>query len=432
MTSAVRRCLPFVLVVAASLWLASTTSTTGDWSVDSWPAVGALAHGHLSDYLSAKAMMGPFSTLLEAPFAALSGGSGLHAYRWAAFPCLLAVGFLGLYLARVAGRRGASSLTRFLIAALCLVNPLTLEALQYGHPEELLTAALAVAAIACASEGHGRRTAVLLGLALASKQWAVVAILPALMALPGRRVRTGLAAGALAALLMLPGVIAAPGSFTEVSGNVASAGRVAAPLSVWYPLVGVTAETQRSVVAGEDGSTHREAMVSDVHRTPHAIGALSHPLIVLLALLLPLLLALRRGRFGLSGGDAMALLALLLLLRCALDPLDNVYYHAPLLLALLGWDALDPGRLPLRGLAGAALALFFRQWSLHLADVAAYNAVYLMATLAAGLAIGLVLFRWPVAVLTITSRPGRIHPRTQVFPARNPNFEDQGFIGTAD
>jgi 5-hydroxyisourate hydrolase-like protein (transthyretin family) len=39
-----------------------------------------------------------------------------------------------------------------------------------------------------------------------------------------------------------------------------------------------------------------------------------------------------RGR-ALSREDALALLALLLLLRCALDPNDFDYYHVPLLLA---------------------------------------------------------------------------------------------------
>lgn len=175
MMGASKRCLLLGLVsaglvAAASAWLASTIAMTGDWPGDTWPAVHALAQGHVSDYLSAKAMMGPFATLVQTPFVALSGASGLEAYRWAAFPCLLAAGLLGLYLAAIARRRGAPRLAQLLVAALCLVNPLTIEALQLGHPEELLTAALAVGAVATAWEGHARRTAVLLGLAIASKQ----------------------------------------------------------------------------------------------------------------------------------------------------------------------------------------------------------------------------------------------------------------------
>lgn len=385
MSSGLRRGVPFGLVGLASIWLVSTVSTNGgDWPGDSWPAVDALAHGRVAEYLSAKAMMGPFSTLVQAPFVAIGGGDALHAYRWAAFPCLLAAGLLGLYLAGLAGRRGASRTSQALIATLCLVNPLTIEALNYGHPEEILTAALAVGAVATASEGHRGRTAVLLGLAVASKQWAVIAILPALMALPGRRLRVALAAGAIVAVLMLPGLIAAPGSFSEVNHNAASTGRIATPWSIWYPAAHVKTEAHR---------VGPETLVAHVHEAPPGVGSFSHPLIVVLALVLPLGLALRRGRFRLSGADAMGLLALLALLRCALDPVDNLYYHAPLLLALLGWDALDPGRFPLRSLAGAALAFLLYDWSHHLTNVAAFNDVYVFVAVIAMAAISLALFR---------------------------------------
>lgn len=372
------------LVGLGCAWFVSMISGTGDWPGDSWPAVNALAHGQLSEYLSAKAMMGPFATLVQAPFAALSAGGVSAAYHWAVIPCLLAAGSLGLYLASVARRRGASAATRFLIAALCLVNPLTLEALRSGHPEEILTAALAVAAVATASDGHRARTAVLLGLAIASKQWAVIAILPVLMALPGGRLRVGLAAAAIAIALTLPGLLAAPGSFSEVNSNAASTGRIVTPWSVWYPAASVKTEVHQ---------IETTRLVAHVHEAPPMVGSLSHPLILLLALVLPLGLALRRSRFGLSGADAMALLALLALLRCSLDPVDNLYYHEPLLLALIGWDALAPRRLPIRGLAGVAVALLFRHWSLHLGDLGAFNDAYIAVVVIAGLAISLALLR---------------------------------------
>jgi glycosyl transferase family 87 len=382
MPAILQRCLPFGLVAVAAAWLASTISVVGDWRGDSWPAIDALAHGRVGDYLSAKAMMGPFATLVETPFAALAGGDLLNAYRWAAFPCLLVAGLLGLYLARVARRKGASRLSQVLIPGLCLINPITFEALQYGHPEEILTAALAVGAVACASEGRKAWTAVLLGLAVASKQWAVIAILPTLLALPDRRLRVSLAAAAIVAILTLPGLLAAPGSFSEVNQNAAATGRVVAPWSIWYP------------VSHEETEEHRvgsETLVAHVHEAPPLIGALSHPLIVLLALVLPLWLAWRRNQFKLPGGDAMGLLAVLALLRCVLDPVDNLYYHAPLLLALLGWDALGPGRLPLRGLSGAALALFFYDWSHHLGNVALFSDVYDFVALLAGAVMGAAL-----------------------------------------
>lgn len=385
MAIVLRRTVPFALVCVVSLWLASQVGDgIGDWQGDSWPAVHSLASGHLSEYLSAKAMMGPFSTLVEAPFAAMAGGDAPQAYGWAAFPCLLAAGLLGLYLARIAGKRGASRLTQVLLAGLCLVNPITIEALSYGHPEEILTAALAVGAVATASEGRHWWTAVLLGLALASKQWAVLAVLPALMALPDRRARVALAAGALVALLILPGFLAAPGSFSDVNHNAASAGRIASPWSVWYPIAGVVVEKHQ--VGGETLTAH-------VHKVPSLLGSLSHPAIVLLVIALPLGLVVRRRTFGLSGDDAMGLLALLVLLRCCLDPVDNLYYHEPLLLALVGWDALATRGLPVRALGGVALALLFRNWSLHLTDVSAFNLAYLVVALSALVVISLTLFR---------------------------------------
>jgi hypothetical protein len=385
MASTLRRSLPFALVGVTCAWLASAISSTGDWGSDSWPAVHALSHGQISTYLSAKAMMGPFSTLVQAPFTALSSGGELAAYRLAAFPCLLAAGLLGLYLAAIAARRGASRPFRWLLAVLCLLNPLTLQALEAGHPEELLTAALAIGAVASAAEGHTRRTALLLGLAVASKQWAVVAILPALMALPRSRVKAGLGAAAIAVALMLPSLVAAPGSFGEVSNNAAHTGGVVTPWSVWYP------EATTKTVTYDAGSS---SLTAEIHRAPPLVGALSHPLIVVLAIAVPLALALRRRRIGILGEEALALLALLALMRCALDPVDNLYYHAPLLLALLGWDAFaQPGRLPLRGLVGVALALVFWRWSHDLGDVALFNAAYVAVVLLAIGAISVVLFR---------------------------------------
>jgi hypothetical protein len=377
---------PFVVVAAAAAWIASTISATVEWDTDTWPRIQALTHGNLTEFFRVESMMGTFASVAQAPFAAISGGGVLVAYRWSAFACLLAAGLLGLYLAHLARRRGMPTLGQALIAGLCLYNPLTIAALEMGHPEELLTAALAVAAIATAAEGHRYRAAVLLGLAVASKQWAVIAILPVLMALPSSRIRVALTAGAIVAVLTLPGLIAAPDSFTTVHGAAASAGSVVSPWNVWYPAAEVNSEHY------EVGST---SFTAKVHRAPPLVGSLSHPLIVLLAFGLPVALALRRGRFRISGPEAMALLALLALLRCALDPVDNLYYHVPLLLALLGWDGLGAARLPLRGLAGTAIALLFWHWSHNLSDVQPFNFAYVAVAVAGGAMIALTLFAKP-------------------------------------
>jgi hypothetical protein len=384
MASLVKRCLPFGLVAFASAWIAFANGATGDYPNDGGLAVHTLAAGDVSGYLATHVMMGPFATLVQAPFAAVGGNEGLVAYQWACLPCLLAVGLLGIYLGAIARRRGMSPQGSWLIAALCLVNPLTFAAIRLGHPEELLTAALAVGAVAVAARGQGGRAALLLGLAIASKQWAVLAILPVLMALPQRRVRVALAAAAVALILFLPGFIASPGSFSEVQHNAASTGGVVDPWSLWYPLANVI--TEESTIGGTRYS-------AEVHRAPAVVGSLAHPLIVLLVFAVPLGLALRRRRFGISGSDAMALLALLALLRCALDPVGNLYYHEPLLLALIGWDALDAHRWPLRAITGAGVMVLLDYWSRHISDVQAFNTAYISIALVAGLAVALFLFR---------------------------------------
>jgi hypothetical protein len=376
-----------LLLAGLSAWIAFSNTLMGDYPGDAAPAIEALIHGHLSAYLASQPAMGPLATLAQAPFAAL-GTSHLAEYQWASFACLLSVVALGLYLARLAARRGALMATQILLPLLCLVNPLTFAAIEAGHPEEILTAALAVAAVASAAEDHGTRAAILLGLAVASKQWAVIAIFPTLMALPTRRVRCGSLAALVVLVLMLPGLIAGPDSFLNVQGHAASGGGIATIWSAWYP------------AASETALHFNGGLTGTVHQLPSWLEALTHPLIVGLVLAIPLALWVWRGRFGLTGNEAMALLALLAMLRCALDPVNNLYYHEPLLLALIGWDAMSADRLPLRGLAGVAVALFFLSWSRNLGDLQGFNAAYLVVIGA-------------IAIAVARSLPGRTGRRTR-------------------
>jgi hypothetical protein len=373
----------FLLVgplAAGAAWIAFSNPHLGDWDTDAAPAVSALAGGHVSTYLSAHPVMGPLATLAQAPFAAL-GSSQLTEYQWACIPSLLAAVALGFYLATIARRRGVSLATQALIAVLTLLNPLTICAVQAGHPEEVLTAALAIGAVAVAIQGHGGRAGLLLGLAIASKQWAVIAVLPTLLVLPRGKLRSGAIGLGTVAALYLPSLIASPGSFMDVQGNAASGGSVATIWSVWYPFANV------DVVHLSGGLT------GHVHRVPAGLGALTHPLILATALLLPLAVCLRRGRFVLSGEQAIALLTLLAVLRCILDPVNNIYYAVPLLLALVAWDALGRDRLPLRSLSAVAVSLLFWKWSLHLGDLHLFNFAYLAVLIAAGLASGATLLR---------------------------------------
>ena len=64
---------------------------------------------------------------------------------------------------------------------------------------------------------------------------------------------------------------------------------------------------------------------------------------------MPLSLLWARVRGGaprVDGEQLLALLALLLLLRCVLDPWNTIYYELPFLLALLAWEALQHAERP--------------------------------------------------------------------------------------
>ena len=83
-----------------------------------------------------------------------------------------------------------------------------------------------------------------------------------------------------------------------------------------------------------------------------------------------------RRRARLAPEDALGLLALLLLLRCLLDPWNNDYYHAPFLLALLGWEAVARSGWPrLTLLASVALALTFPAAAVTFTELSAGGAL---------------------------------------------------------
>jgi hypothetical protein len=368
----------------AAAWIAFATSGLGDYPMDAGPAVDALAHGDVGGFLGTHPDMGPVSILLRAPLAAIAGAGEFAAYQWGSLACLLAAGVLGVYLASLARARGAGEVTQLVIAGVCVVNPLSVSALEAGHPEEVLTAALLVGAVAVAWQGHVGRTALLLGLAVACKQWALIGVLPVLMALPEHRLRAALGAGGIALALILPGILASPGEFFETQRSLAVETQYVTPWSAWYP--GSAATTQAVPELGAS---------VDVHHASDLVARISHPLILVVALAVPLGLALRRRLFSLTGAEAMGVLALLMLARCVLDPVDNLYYHEPFLLALLGWDALSTRGLPVRGLVAAGVLELLARWSEPPLDPAVFNTAYLAIAAAAAGAIVVSLLRPP-------------------------------------
>src|ERR1700729_3299806 len=128
---------------------------------------------------------------------------------------------------------GRGRLARATVIGVAVTTPVTLCALQLGHPEELLGGVLCVAAVLAASRGRVGWSAILLGLAIANKQWALLAVGPVLVALPSGRVRVLAVAGAIAACFYVPLVLASHGALgAALSGSGGSS--IFQPWQLWW------------------------------------------------------------------------------------------------------------------------------------------------------------------------------------------------------
>jgi hypothetical protein len=338
-------------------WLGLYGYAWTDYEVEARPAFAALVHGHLTEFLQLAPAYGG-SLVLRAPFALLSdlwGGGELAVYRLVALPCLLGAAALGVWLVADMRRRGVPPLARAVALGLCVANPLTLSALEIGHPEELLGGALCVAAVLLAGRGRPLWAGLLLGAAIANKEWALLAVGPVILALPARRVLCLTAAAGVAAAVLGPLALVQSGGFLAASGSTAAPSSVIfQPWQVWWFL-----GHHGPLVHGVFGR------IKPGYRTaPPWVGALSHPLIVALAL--PFTALAWRRRPGAGGEarvrEALLLLALLMLLRCLLDTWDTSYYVLPFLLALTAWESLGERGLPTLALASTAMAWVSFSW----------------------------------------------------------------------
>jgi hypothetical protein len=338
---------PALAFAAIAVWATAYVSLYGfgwnDYETEALPAYTALTGGHLWEFLKLAPAYGG-SLEIRAPFAFLPSlwhGGEVAVYVAVAVPCLIAAALLALWLFDQMRAAGQTRLARGTTLALCIFNPVTLYALQYGHAEELLGGVLCIAAVLLAQRGHALWAGLLLGLAIANKEWALLAVGPVLLALPARRLVCLTLAGVVAVAfyipLMLP-VLADHGSLSDV-GPVAAArgGAIFQPWQLWWFL-------------GSHGHVVRDAFgtIKVGYRTqPNWLSNIPHPLII--ALSVPLtLLAARRGR-----RDAMLLLVFLLAMRCALDTWDFAYYPLPFVLALLTWESLSFRRPPVFSLVAS-------------------------------------------------------------------------------
>ena len=360
------------LALASAASAAAAVRSVGDYDHDAAAPLDHLARGHVGAFLSDQPLMGLVSLLLRAPAVALaqfSGGDLLAQYRAGAFVCVLAAAAFGVVLARRAvGRGNATAVQAAVIVLLVAVGPATWDALFFGHPEEPLGAALCAAAIVAALDARPLLAGALIGLAVATKQWAIIAAAPVFLAAPpAARVRLTATAIGVAAALTLPPMLASLGDYLAMQKGAAGAGGHVSPENLWWPL----APTRHRDVF--DGVTN--VVVADRY-LPGALIRVPHPLLVLAGFGIAAL-AWWRARAR-AAVDPLALLALVFLVRCLLDPLSNVYYHAPFVLALLAWETARRRGLPaLTLLSSAAL---WATWNtvapLH--EAALTNAAYLL------------------------------------------------------
>ena len=357
-----RRALPAAVLVVAALCVAWTSLIDYLWSDyenEVEGPIGELVAGNVGAFVTHAPAYGG-SLIMRAPFALVAswlGGGDIAIWRALTAPCLIAAVVLGVVLMNLRRELHPKAGWLIVFGLIAAANPLTLRALEIGHPEDLLGAVLCVGAVLAAVRDRPWVAALLLGLALGNKAWGVLAIGPVLLALRERRMLV------LCAALALGGALTAPFLLWQGTGHVATAtgtttSVIFQPWQVWW----VLGETGNAVY-GSDG------VLKPGYRTPPEwLSPITHPLIAFLVVPLSLLFAWRRGRAGdaTAREDVLALLALLFLLRCVLDPWNFNYYHLPFVLALLAWETLRFSRPPVLAL-GASFALWLTWQKLRFA-----------------------------------------------------------------
>lgn len=344
------------------------------------PPIQALSHGNIGGFFHTQPVMGSFSLFLRTPFATLAhalGGGQLLEYRLGALVCLLLGAVFALALARLMACRGQPFRAQLAVTALIVCGPLTFSAVKWGHPEELLAAALCAAGAIAAVRGRALAGGILLGLALATKEWAWLALLPVVLTMGQARVRMLVAAGATAAAFTLPMLLGDAGRFFDQIHHYGMPGNGLTPTNIWW--------IYGHQVGGAAGSRGAPSFA-----LPGAVAHVSHLIVIAVALgLSAAWLRVRRGRDGL---EVLQLVALVFLLRCMLDPLTYSYHHLPFLLALVAYEGLCRRGLPwVTGFASVGIFVM-ATWIAPMQDPTLLNRVYLAWSVPVAAYLGLSLF----------------------------------------
>ena len=340
------------LAVAASSYAAFTSPVGADYPGPTCngcdyagPPINALAGGHLARFFETQPFMGPFTLLLRAPVVAITrllGAGQLLQYRLGALVCLLvAAALTGVLLREMPPRRWRLLLQAFLLV-LILAGPLTVKTLWWGHPEELVGGLLCVCAVLLSSHGRPVLAGLLLGLAIATKQWALLAVVPALAVCQRDRVRLLAVAVGVVALLVAPMFIGDPSRFLSqnLHAGLALSGTqtaVVTPTNIWFAYT-----TNVSVVLGRGTNYGISA----------GLSAFTHPLALAVGVALSLLFWRRFPKP--TAADALMLLALVFLVRCLLDPLTLSYHHVPFFVAIAASEGLRRRGFPVVTVLSAA------------------------------------------------------------------------------
>jgi hypothetical protein len=143
---------------------------------------------------------------------------------------------------------------------------------------------------------------------------------------------------------MLPMAAGNPERFYDANLDAVSPHASATPANVWWPLA----------VSVPDP---RLAPGTERLEPPPTVRAIAHVLVLATMIGLTTAIALRRRESALD--TALALAALLFLLRCVLDPYTFSYHHVPFLVALAAYEVVGRRRLPwLTSSAAGLLSLF--------------------------------------------------------------------------
>ncbi len=329
----------------ALAWNGLLTAAFTDYEVEAEPALQALRTGHVLRFLEALPAYGG-SLILRAPFALLPRlwhGGDVAMFRSMAAPCLVATVALGVALWARGDASGASRPACWLALALTGTSPIALWALDTGHPEELLGGVLAIAAVLAATSERPLAAGVLVGLAVASKPWALVVVVPVLVALPAGRRRALLGAAAAGGAVLAPMLLTTGAGLHGTLASARTAGTIFQPWQVFW-------------FFGDHGH-HVVGIHGDkvgYRAAPDWAGSISHPLLVLVAVAVAVGVAATRhalrGGHALGAGDALALLTLVLVLRCLLDTWNVSYYAFPACAALVAWELEARRRAPVVGL----------------------------------------------------------------------------------